>query len=270
LEQHGWRHFFTQSRVNYAPHYEAYLWACFLWGYHCTGDELLLERARCAIRMTMEAYPEDWRWTNGMQQERARLLLPLAWLVRVEGTAEHRGWLARIAGDLLKYQNENGALREALGPPGQGAYHPPTSNEAYGTTEAALIQNDGDPVCDLLYTAAFAFLGLHEAAAATGDAAFKEAEDKLARFLCRIQVRSERRPELDGAWFRAFDFHRWEYWASNADAGWGAWSIETGWTQSWILSVLAMRRLDTSLWDLGAGSGMSLLYPRYKNEMLTP
>jgi hypothetical protein len=30
-----------------------------------------------------------------------------------------------------------------------------------------------------------------------------------------VQVRSEGRPELDGAWFRAFDFKRWEYWASN-------------------------------------------------------
>ena len=25
--------------------------------------------------------------------------------------------------------------------------------------------------------------------------------------------------------------------------GWGAWSIETGWTQAWIPTVLAMREL---------------------------
>ena len=31
--------------------------------------------------------------------------------------------------------------------------------------------------------------------------------------------RSEAHPELDGAWFRAFDFKRWEYFGSNADAG---------------------------------------------------
>ena len=82
---------------------------------------------------------------------------------------------------------------------------------------------------------------------------YAHAENQLARFLCRIQVRSEVRPELDGAWFRAFDFERWEHWASNADAGWGAWCVETGWTQGWIVTVLALRELNTSLWDLTAG-----------------
>jgi len=88
----------------------------------------------------------------------------------------------------------------------------------------------------------------------TGDAGMREAADRLARFLCLIQVSSERHPELDGAWFRAFDYRRWDYWGSNADAGWGAWSIESGWTQAWITSVLAMRQMQTSLWDLTANS----------------
>ena len=62
------------------------------------------------------------------------------------------------------------------------------------------------------------------------------------------------RNRRSGAWFRAFDFQRWDYWASNADLGWGAWSIESGWTQSWITSTLALRHLKTSLWDLTAHS----------------
>ncbi|MGD1104697.1 MAG: hypothetical protein ABSA59_21850, partial [Terriglobia bacterium] len=73
-------------------------------------------------------------------------------------------------------------------------------------------------------------------------------------FLCRIQASSSVHPELDGAWFRAFDFKIWDYWASNSDWGWGVWSTETGWTQAWITSVLAMRHLKTSLWDLTAKS----------------
>ena len=40
-----------------------------------------------------------------------------------------------------------------------------------GTFEAPLNQENSDPVSDLLYTTNFAFLGLHEAAAATGNAA---------------------------------------------------------------------------------------------------
>jgi hypothetical protein len=113
-----------------------------------------------------------------------------------------------------------------------------------------LIQRNGDPVCDLLYTCNFAFLGLHEAAAATDDPFYREAENKLARFLTRAQIRSGAHPEFNGGWYRGFDFERWDYWASNADSGWGPWSIETGWTQSWICSVLAMRRMNISLWEL--------------------
>jgi len=254
LQEKGWRHFWETERIHYAPHYESWLWACFLWAYHHTGFSPFLERAGTAIRMTMEAYPAEWRWTNGIQQERARMLFPLAWLVRVDDTDLHRQWLRTIAGELLDRQDACGAICEEVGSAGHGAYGPPKTNDAYGTAEAPLIQQNGDPLCDLLYTSNFAFAGLHEAAAATGDSFYAAAADRLAQFLCRVQVRSETHAELDGGWFRAFDFKRWDYWASNADLGWGAWSIESGWTQGWITATLAMRRLKTSLWDLTAHS----------------
>jgi hypothetical protein len=119
------------------------------------------------------------------------------------------------------------------------------------------VQQNGDPVTDLLYTGAFALFGVHEAAAATGEKLYSESEDKLADFICRVQVRSERRPELNGAWFRAFDYRRWAYWASNADSGWGAWSVESGWNQAWITSVLAFRQRRVSYWDLTLGSDLN-------------
>ena len=120
-----------------------------------------------------------------------------------------------------------------------------------GTGEAPLNQENTDPVSDFLYTSNFALLGLHEAAAATGNASIKAEEDKLADFIVRIQAKSTERPELDGAWMRAFDYDKWENWASDADIGWGAWSVESGWTQSWITTTLGMRLLNTSLWELG-------------------
>ncbi|NLP12393.1 hypothetical protein GX408_18485, partial [bacterium] len=246
LTANGWQYYYHQSPINYAPHYESYLWACYLWAYRHTGYPLFLQRAKTAIRMTMQAYPDQWRWTNGLAQERARMLLPLAWLVRSENTEEHRRWLRQVADDLLDLQDPCGALREDLGKPEMGQYGPPISNEDYGEKEATLIQANGDPICDLLYTSNFAFLGLHEAAFATHDTMYIAAEEKLAKFLCRIQVRSEKFPELDGAWFRAFDYRQWTYWGSNADAGWGAWSIESGWTQGWIVAVLGLRQMKTS------------------------
>jgi hypothetical protein len=268
LSRNGWEHYFHRRVTNFAPHFESYLWACYLWAYHKTGFEMFRERAKTAIRMTMAAYPDRWRWTNGLQQERARMLLCLSWLVRVEDTPEHRAWLRRMAEEFLARQDASGAIREEIGELGRGMMRPPQSNEAYGSGESPLLQKNGDPVCDLLYTCNFALLGLHEAAAATKEPFYAQAEERLARFLCRIQVRSDRHPELDGGWFRAFDFRLWDYWASNADAGWGAWSIESGWTQGWITSVLAMRQLKTSLWDLTARNRLGRHFAALRPQML--
>lgn len=246
----GWRHFRRLSRTNFRPHYESWLWAAFLRAGASTGFRPFLDSARAAIARTMAAYPDDWHWANGIQQERARMLLPLAWLVRLDDTAEHRQWLRDMADELLARQAPCGAIREEMGLPEMGSYNPPVSNEAYGNDEAPLIQVNSDPLCDQLYTMNFALAGLREAALATGDRHYARAEERLLHFLCRIQVRAESHPELDGAWFRAFDFRDWEYWASNSDQSWGAWCVETGWTQAWITAVLALRQLRTSLWDL--------------------
>jgi hypothetical protein len=218
--------------------------------------------------MMMNAYPDGWRWTNGIQQERGRMLLPLAWLIRVDDKPEYRKWLKQLADDIERCQDISGAIREELGDPSKGDYVPPLSNDAYGTNEAPLIHKNGDKVADLLYTCNFTFLGLHEAYAATGDIQFKRMEDKLADFLIRVQVRSEKHTTLDGGWMRAFDFGRWDYLGSNADSGWGAWSIEVGWTQAWVPTVLAMRELNFSLWQITKNSKVAMHFDTIRKEMI--
>lgn len=199
----------------------------------------------------MEGYPDKWGVT-GIQMDRARMLLLLAWLLRIEDTQQHQTWLYQLLTD-LKQDPKTGAIPERIEADknnfGAGHYQLPKTNGEYGTTESPIIQTDGDAGSDLLYAVNFAFLGLHEAAAASNDPLFSDVEDRLADFLCRIQVSSDKHPELDGSWFRGFDYNRWEYWASNGDAGWGAWSIESGWSQSWITMVLSLRTLQTSYWD---------------------
>jgi len=264
----GWRPYFTRSRVNLAPHFESYLWACYLWAYSQTGYRPFLDRAETALTMTMAKHTDGWTWTNGLAQERARIILPLAWLVRAKDTPATRAMLRKAVDGLLALQDASGAIREELGLAGRGKYPPPRSNKAYGTNEASLIARNGDRVTDLLYTTNFAFLGLHEAAAATGDKDIIAAQDKLARFLCRIQVKSDTQPVVDGGWFRAFDYGRWEHWGCNADHGWGAWCIESGWTQGWITSVLAMREMDTSLWDLTRNSKIERHFDRLQKVMI--
>lgn len=267
LQKNGVAYYRQREITHFAPHFEAYPWCLYLWTYTKTGFEPLLTRTLSAIHSTMNAYPGDWKWTNGIQQERARMILPLAWLLKVKDTQEHRDWLRFMVDELLKYQGPDGAILEEVGQKGKGMFGPPASNLKYGTAEAPLIQRNGDAVCDLLYTMNFAFLGLHEASAATNEDRYRKAEDRIAEFLCRIQIKSSTHPELDGGWFRAFATNLWDYWASNSDAGWGAWAIESGWTQAWICSVFGLRSKATSLWALAdrsdAGKHMAELQEEF-------
>jgi hypothetical protein len=265
LQNKGWRALWTSSHVHYSPHMQAWLWACNFWAYHQTQFEPLLSRSATGMRLIMESYPIHWDWIlRSGTIERSRLLLPLAWLVRVDDRPEHRRWLRQIAQDLLALQDRCGAIREVIGDGGPGI----PSNASYGTSETSMIQSDGDPVSDMLYSCNFALIGLHEAAAATGDAFYSSAEDRLADFLCRIQIRSKAHPELDGAWYRAFDFRRWDYWASSADWEWGPWCTETGWCQPWIAGTLALRLQKTSLWDLLQKVDITSAFNRLRPQML--
>jgi hypothetical protein len=265
LRQRGWESYWRAAPVKFSPHFESWLWACFCWAYKQTGFEPLLARSRAGARTLMAGYPDYWFWCNRSGTiERARTLLPLAWLVQAEDTAEHREWLRRVAIDLVALQDASGAIRETIGDGGQGT----TSNAEYDTQETSLIQTNGDAICDLLYTCNFALIGFHEAAAATGEAFYAQAEDRLAAFLCRIQISSLAHPELDGAWYRAFDFRRWEYWASNADWEWGPWCTETGWTQPWIAGAFALRQQKTSLWEKMQRVRIKTEFERVRQEML--
>jgi hypothetical protein len=248
LEDRGWKAFQQGDVVNLSPSFEAYSWACFLWAYDRTGDRAFLDATKKAIRQTMLVYPEGWRWGDNL--DRSRMILVLAWLIRVEDTEEHRAWLKLVAGDLIRNQQPCGAIPEELSGTTSGHFVAPASNESYGTSETPLIQEEGDPVSDQLYVTNFTLFGLREAVAATNDPSLKEAEDRLAEYITRIQVRSKAIPYLDGTWFRAFDFHRWDYWSSSGDMGWGAWCAETGWGPAWNGISLGLRAKNTSLWEL--------------------
>lgn len=250
LQKKGWEHYWNRDVIHNAPHFESWTWACYLWLYNQTGYKPLLEKTKNAIRMTMEAYPDKWVWTNGIQQERARMVLPLAWLVQIENTEEHRKWLDILVSKLLENQVESGAIREELGGEGKGRFGRTKSNADYGKHEAPLIFTNGDPIADMLYTSNFAFFSLNEAAYATGNKKYTAAVAKLSDFLTRIQVKSDRYKDLDGAWFRAFEYKRWEYWGSNADAGWGVWGTLSGWTQSWIVATQVLTTQNQSFWEL--------------------
>ena len=169
---------------------------------------------------------------------------------------------------LLKNQVTCGGIREELGDESKSSFGHSPSNEAYGSTEASLIFDNGDPVADMLYTTNFAFVGLCEAAKATNDSTYVKAVNQMRDFLIRIQVKSDKFRNVDGAWFRAFNYQDWNYWAANADAGWGAWSTLTGWIQSWIVGTQFLMEKNTSLWELSNRKDISKTANKVIEEMI--
>ena len=255
--KNGWESYhnsdYSNEGSNYSPHYQSYLWAVYLWAYQNTQYQPFYNRAYLAIEHMMEHYPTYWIPTsNGITMQRARMLLPLAWLVNVNNTEKHVDWLHNVLNGLLERQDEKtGAIREEISAQGWNKTTRVPNNNDYGTFEAPLNQENTDPVSDLLYTSNFALIGLNEAyhCLQGENTTIGNALNKLEDFLIRIQSRSENK-NYSGAYFRAFDFEKFEIWGSDADAGWGAFSVETGWTQTWIATALGLKHLNMSFWDI--------------------
>jgi len=268
LESRGWRWY---SNRNANPRPADMPAAPFLMAYQVTGHKPFLVKAKRNLTTTMtDLYPDKFRRMNTLNSTNCLLVWALAWLVQTEDTPQHREWLYRVTGDLLYTQEPCGAIREFLGEPGRGVvttYGPPKSNAEYGMGESVLMQENGDPMTDSLYCNGFTLVALHEAYAATGDPYFKKAEDAQAEFLCRSQIRSEEFPWLDGAWFRSFDFNAWEYWGNSCDPHYGSWCVETGWGFGYAMVGLAVRQLETSLWDLCKQSRIKDKLPVVREEM---
>jgi hypothetical protein len=241
-----WKYYHDNDCLDCRPHYLACMWAAFLQAYVLTGHQEFLTKAKAGIRTAMDIFP-DFQWQNGINSEYTRLLLPLAFLVQIEDIPEHRLWLRQTAEILLKNMHLCGAIQEKMGKPELGKYPAPQSNEEYATKEASLIQKNGDPVADLIYTVNYAFIGFHEAFHATGENFYKSASDKIADFLCRIQIKSSQHRYLDGAWMHGFDYELWEFFGSPSDYLWGPWCVESGWTNTWISAALGLRALKRPL-----------------------
>ena len=262
-----WQTYGSRNFSECRPHYQAWHWAFNLQMYELTGDNCFRDHALNAMRLAIDLFP-DFLWQNGASGDWARCLLPFAFLVEIEDTPEHRQWLYRVCRQTIRHLDEHHIFREVMGDPAKGNYPAPKSNAEFGTAEATLLQQDGDPACDLLYTINFAFAGLHEAAFATGNPEYQEAANGIADFLCRIQAVSDSQHALHGAWFRAFDFEQWDFFGNASDNGWGPWCVESGWTNSWIATTLALRSLRRPLLCRAQKEVFRTLAPQVAEEML--
>lgn len=264
-----WKYYRENNYEKCHPHYQAWHWALNCQLYKLTGDHDFLESAIAAMSEANKVFP-DFYWQNGATGDWCRILLPYAMLVEVDDTPEHREWLEKVADFFVDKLNEYGTVAEVMGKRELGHYPSPTCNADHGKGECALVQFNGDPACDLLYSVNYALMGLHEAYMAIGKASYKAAADRMAEFFCRIQALSQVQRYLDGAWLRGFDYNLWEFFGSAADSGWGPWCVETGWTNSWIASALALRQLNRPLLSEKASELYKELAPEVKAMMFTP
>ena len=288
----SWKAFYAKSSKTAdggLPHYIAQMWALFMLWYKISGIELFKTQALkgladymgtvyCGCR-NLPVCDCDWRVTETITEEQTRILLPLAWRVRVDNSTANRDQLRGVWHDLKAAWVERGAwgvgtcvfpLKNGTNvtDPGEMLAPPPASNAKYGNGEMSICQQIGDPGSDLLYESNYLLMNLQEAFAATGEVDYKVHADKLANYIARVQAKSIVHPQYNGTFFRAFDYERWEFFGNSGDWGWPSMGIETGWTSTWIAAGLGIPEIrgatsDGSFWSLVTRRSLAAVTQHY-------
>lgn len=222
----------TESPSGFASaHYNAYPMAAFILYGQLTGQQAYVDAGEKGLTALMAAYPHTQR-EHSETQEQCRLILPLALLYEARPSERHRQWLYTVCEDLQQHRHASGAYLEW-----DSNYSATFSRRE--DTECSLLAENGDPVCDLLYSLNWLPLGLLQAWLATGDPAMKTRWQDICEFLLSVQLEAAD-PLINGAWPRAVDVERREVFAMPYDAGWGPWAVESGWTMGEITAGLAL------------------------------
>ncbi len=222
-----------------SAHYNAYYHGSLLLAYKLTGNNEYLEMAVKGLTSIMEKYPETVR-EQSQTEEYCRLILPLSWLYWITKEDKHKKWLYKVAEELQEFRHSSGAYLE------WDEGYKATMRNTKGDGECSLLAENGDSVVDLLYSNNWLPLGFMQAYLVTGDDYFKELWEDNIKFILGIQINSDDN-KLSGAWARGFDVEYMEYFGSPADAGWGPWAMESGWTIGEIAAGIALGLLKDKL-----------------------
>ncbi len=225
----------------HSPHYDAWTFAALLYGALLIGEQPVIDLIGKGIDDYMKKFP-DLHLEHSAGDDFSKLLIATVMLYQATKRPDHLKHAERIIEFFAPYQDEYSGAFPEIDPYGKHARTEPR-NEKYGTGESALYTDSGDTISDQLYSLGFLAIGLF---LATRTGKIPRAGVMLTRlldYLCMIQLRSGN-PQLDGTWTRGFDFRLGEPYGANGDVGWGAYSIETGWTVGPILTSLALYLLD--------------------------
>lgn len=235
LIDNGTTYFKNSNQASMNPHFESIVHAAFIQAYFVSKDERFLQTAYQGT-LTMLENKSDLKFMYSKTAGYSRFLLSLAQLYGVTKDETIRKGLYEVLDYLADNQHELGGIEESDNP----------DPERYGTEDTGVFRMNGEGIADQLYTNNFLLMNTWEAWKATGDPVVKELNEKLVRFLSSIQITSSKK-EFDGGWMRSFHLDRGEYFGNNGDTGWGAYVIESGWTNAIIVSGLILRELNQAL-----------------------
>jgi hypothetical protein len=237
----GLRQKVTFFKPKLGAHYEAWSYAAMLYGGIIFDDSSLIQLISKGIHDYMKKFP-DLPIEHSVNDDFSKLLIAVTYLYQATKEPRHLEYIQKILEFFLKVQDPvTGGIPE--GDPFKRRHTREKTNKNYGTIEASVYSTPEDRITDQLYSTPFlawAFYCVYK----TGKfPQVKNALLKLLDYLSAIQIQSSNH-QLNGAWMRAFDLIHGEYYGSNGDTGWGAYSIESGWMVAPTLTVFCMYLLD--------------------------
>ncbi|THE13613.1 hypothetical protein E1I69_06780 [Bacillus timonensis] len=237
LLDHGTAYFRNSTMSSMNPHFEAIVHSTFIQAYLVSKDDTFLQTAYQGT-LTLLDNKRDLKFMYSKTAGYSRFLLSLAQVYAVTKDETILKELHEVIDYLAKNQHESGGIEERDNP----------DPDRYGTEDTGVFRMNGEGIADQLYTNNFLLMNAWEAWKATCDPTVKKFYEKLVRFLSSIQITSPKL-EFNGGWMRSFHLESGEYFGNNGDTGWGAYVIESGWTNAIILSGLILREIDQSLLD---------------------
>ncbi|OCA85863.1 hypothetical protein A8F94_13440 [Bacillus sp. FJAT-27225] len=235
LAEKGASYFRDSNEASMNPHFESIVHTAFVQAYLVSNDERFKQAAYQGT-MTLLENKENLKFMYSKTAGYSRFLLSLAQMVGLTKDEKIRQGLYEVIDYLSANQHVLGGVEESDNP----------DPERYGFEDTGVFQLNNEGIADQLYTNNFLIVNAWEAYKATGDRKVKDFYEKLVQFISTVQISSSKK-EFDGGWMRSFHLDRGEYFGNNGDTGWGAYVIESGWTNAIILSGLLLTEMNVSL-----------------------
>ncbi|MCA1041789.1 hypothetical protein LCM00_20030 [Bacillus infantis] len=237
----GADYFKTSAQASMNPHFESIVHAAFIQAYYVTKDEAFLQTAYLGTLALLENKAE-LKYMYSQTAGCSRFLLSLAHLFAVTKDDRIKEGLYETIEYLKDNQHRLGGIEESDNP----------DPDRYGTEDTGVFRQNHEGIADQLYTNNFLMMNAWEAWKATEDPVIRNFHENLETFITRIQINSAKN-EFNGGWMRSFHLDSGEYFGNNGDTGWGAYVIESGWTNAIILSGLLLKKMNQSLLEMLEG-----------------